>query len=1139
MAENNIDITQEELDAFLAEHEKIKNYQTPSDRLDNVSKRIENVERSLSNRINSLRDTLSPESLEEFLRLNYQQISDIQTLIKNANDSASSAEAELHEVPADTAGLRKREQNVDNLINRAEQYAQQAQESLNAFDNVSPQESLNTFDNVPPQESLNALDNVPQTVNAQYAMLPEPEIVFKGTSKKPLDHIEDLTNDINKIEQAFVYLLTKKVENNFGSYKDVRDGFNNQIIESLFQIHTVEDKIEEAKKLTEAYLAGQSGLTRPEYEEQFTNYMKQANEQLVDVDASGAALTESVNQADKMAKKGIHPYSLRAKFLNNYFNDDFGNTLCSIDFGKYIFRSLNPEADMPQAAELKNEIINLLTKDSFTDEKLVGLIIDKTNNDPGTVSFDMVADMVDSDAYKKFGQNNAKDRREKNKFKKWIYKKSVLSKLDDEVLVTLHEESLKKVIDAIVPEEKKEDFLEKIDKQVESFQEFSNSVKELKDQDPDFQKKLEAIINGQPQSNVAGYGYTQNVQKLDGLYSLLYGEDAIAKKEQLYAAKGAKKPGDKEALFVGMVANENLVLKALTDKGIIEKGADGKMLQIAEQPANKGKKFNPVTDVITTLGMSVTGAGVFSALRAIGIGEFFAPFVAVANVGRVAWSTYKKEKAKASKNSDLKSSDVKKIARRVAGAMVLKSLPYLGTSLTYAVLGSKARAVSAVWVFVKTWYDDVNRTAAKQRNQSQNQTVEKGLKGLKNKAKVFGQNFKSINRKERWGAALHAAGKAGAMFAGGQLGAKYGAKIGAWGGAKIGEMFGDDSTIDVGDKLRNLGDKFKGIFNRQSESPAESPVVSDDTQFIYEDNRTYEDVQKNYHKRYQEYQDLCNNEELMDTYEKNRSYRSYRAVQDNYNLSYQNDMLRELSPESLAELDALNDKIELTDAARKTADVNNHRQYVDGVKQDWYTHAEQAKAVDLLEHAGVEDPMGVLRKLGSAARFEAAGECEGAGYQEALKNLCNGTLTDADVDAIQKALINIDQTGDLIRPNAGASADTSGIESATNENSSTSGAATEPSASQSQSQTQVETETKLSALNMKDVSVGNSESGKNNDVAVVPPHIDDVSIGNGEIVDLDDIDITYVPSNSLGNKIDEGTINTGYLPKDEAYNRGV
>ena len=278
----------------------------------------------------------------------------------------------------------------------------------------------------------------------------------------------------------------------------------------------------------------------------------------------------------------------------------------------------------------------------------------------------------------------------------------------------------------------------------------------------------------------------------------------------------------------------------------------------------------------------------------------------------------------------------------------------------------------------------------------------------------------------------------------------------------------------------------------------------------------------------------------MDTYENNRSYEDIQKI---YNQRYQGDMIKNLSAESLAELDAM-DEIELTDAARSTADVNNHRQYIDGGKQDWYTHAEQAKVVDLLEHAGVEDPMGVLRKLGSAARFEAAGECEGAGYQDALKNLGNGTLTDTDVDAIQKALINIDETGDLIKPNAGASVDTSGIESATSENPSTSGATTEPSASQSQAQpqtqTHVETETKLSALNMKDVSLGNSVSVKNNDVAVVPPHIDNASIGNGKIVDLDDIDITYVPSNSIGNnKIDEGTINTGFLPKDKAYDRGV
>lgn len=644
---------------------------------------------------------------------------------------------------------------------------------------------------------------------------------------------------------------------------------------------------------------------------------------------------------------------LIAKFLSKYFNDDFANTLRSIDFGKYIFRSLNPEADMPGAAELKNEIIKLLTKDSFTDDKLVGLIIDKTNNDPGTVSFDMVADMVDSDAYKKFRQNN-KNRAKKNKFEKWIYKKSVLSKLDDEVLVTLHEESLKKVIDVIVPEEKKEDFFEKIDKQVESFKEFSDEVYERRRREGDvnFQNKLAEITAG------AGYGYVMSPKKqLNELYGLIYNDiDADAKQEILYTAlASAKNKEDKDVVLKSETANANLTLQALTKTGAIPENAEKKPFQINEFPV-KSKEFNPVTDVITTFGMSVTGAGIFSALRAIpGIGEFLAPFMAVANVGRVAWSTYKKEKAKASKNSELKSSDVKKIARKVAGAMVLKSLPYLGTSLTYAVLGSKARAVSAVWMFVKTWYDDVNRSAAEQlRKENEPAPKKKGF------FKDIINNHRSISKKDQTTALAHAAAKAAVTFFGSQIGAKYGDKIGAWGGAKIGEIFGDDSTIDVGDKLRNLGDKFKGIFNRQSES---SDVSSDE-------------------------QVLSDSKDLQD------------------------NMFEKLSPESLAELDAMDD-IELTDAARMTADVNNHRQHIDGVQKDWYTLEQQETAVKLLERAGVEDPMGVLRKMWSAARFEAAGECENAGYQDAVENIGNDMITNENVKAMKSALKIIDETGDL------------------------------------------------------------------------------------------------------------------------------
>ncbi len=814
------------------------------------------------------------------------------------------------------------------------------------------------------------------------------------------------------------------------------------------------------------------------------NLSQEEIDKLVDENAKAAQVNETAatnnnnnnptngtsNNANSIVDNTKKP--LIAKFLSKYFNDDFANTLRSIDFGKYIFRSLNPEADMPtDPAELKNETIKLFKKNDFNDEKLVSLIIDKTKNDPGSVTFDMVADMVDSDAYKKFGQNNTNDRNDKKKFEKWIYKKSVLSKLDDEVLVTLHEESLKKVIDAIVPEKKKEDSLEKIDKQVESFKEFSDEVSARREGDVNFQKKLAEITAG------AGYGYVMSPKKqLNELYGLIYNDkDAVAKQEILYKAwSSAKNREAKDVVLRSKTANANLTLQALTKTGAIPENAEKKPFQINEFPV-KSKEFNPVTDVIRTFGMSVIGAGVFSALRAMpGIGGIISPVIAVANVFRAAGSTYKKEKAKASKNFDLKSSDVKKIAGKVAGAMLIKSLPYLATSLIYGKLGPYARAVSAVWVFVRTWYDDVNRSAAEQlRKENEPAPKKKGFfKDLKN-------NHRSISKKDQTTALAHAAAKAAVTFLGSQIGAKYGDKIGAWGGAKIGEMFGDDSTIDVGDKLRNFGDKFKGIFNRQSESPvvsSDEQVLSDskDLMDTYENNRSYEAVQKTYHQRYE---DLLE-KDLMDTYENNRSYEDVQKI---YNQRYQDDMIKNLSAESLAELDTM-DEVELTDAARRTADVNNHRQYVDGSKQDWYTHAEQAKAVDLLERAGVDDPMGVLRKLGSAARFEAAGECENAGYQDALKNLGNGTLTNENVDAIQDALRNIDETGDLIRVET--------LTEPSNATSETSNNYSNEGATNSQGE--------VVPPKMKDVTVGDATIPEKNEGLKALPNMKGLTIGDGK-----------------------------------------
>ncbi len=688
---------------------------------------------------------------------------------------------------------------------------------------------------------------------------------------------------------------------------------------------------------------------------------------------------------------------LMTKF-KKFFENTPANLLRSVDFGKSLFSYFNPRMEVPSdPAELLKATKALFEiggyqGTNFKDEDFVRFVVDKVNNDPGLMTFDMIADLVESDAYQNFGKHAlSADHHAKSKFENWVTKKSMLSKINQtqDVDVVLNADGLKRVVNNLVQEKQKGNYLKEIDQKIEQFDETY-----VKHQSPDALKELQANAS-------SGRRYADAIK---GVNQILCNEDtASLLNETIDSAVLSAKPKEREALKLGIGIHTNKILcavaqrkswtneelKSILIKSSVEKNAEKfeqKAEQIKAQPqgkvvetkmqVNNNDEFHPVLDVAKTFGLSLVGSATISTITAIpGVGQVVGPLVGLATVvgagvGSLV-STYQQEKQK----GEVTKAQARKIAMRAGFAMVRKAVPYAVAS----AFGPYGRTVGASMVFAKTLFNDLARRAGVEKEE---------VHGIKNKIKSFGKKLKAIghnvNLVDGFKSLTYAAAKGGAMY----LGASVGAKLGSEFSPKLSE-FGS-----------KVGDKFKGIFNRQSESP----VVSNDEQVLmdtYENNRSYEDVQKNYHQRYQ---DLCNDEDLMDTYENNRSYEDVQKI---YNQRYQDDMIKNLSPESLAELDALNDKIELTPDARSTADVNNHRQYVDGVKQDWYTHAEQAKAVDLLEHAGVEDPMGVLRKLGSAARFF------GGEYQSTLDHLCAGNLNNQDVENIIESLSLINEEGGL------------------------------------------------------------------------------------------------------------------------------
>lgn len=627
---------------------------------------------------------------------------------------------------------------------------------------------------------------------------------------------------------------------------------------------------------------------------------------------------------------------LMTKF-KKFFENTPANLLRSVDFGKSLFSYFNPRMEVPSdPAELLKATKALFEiggyqGTNFKDEDFVRFMVDKVNNDPGLMTFDMIADLVESDAYQNFGKHAlSADHHAKSKFENWVTKKSMLSKINQtqDVDVVLNADGLKRVVNKLVQEKQKGNYLKEIDQKIKQFDETY-----VKHQSPDALKELQANAS-------SGIRYTDAIK---GVNQILCNEDtASLLNETIDSAVLSAKPKDREALKLGIGIHTNKILcavaqrkswtneelKSILIKSSVEKNAE-KFEQKAEQinaqsqgevvetkiQVNNNNEFHPVLDVAKTFGLSLVGSATISTITAIpGVGQVVGPLVGLATVvgagvGSLV-STYQQEKQK----GEVTKAQARKIAMRAGFAMVRKAVPYAVAS----AFGPYGRTVGASMVFAKTLFNDLARRAGVEKEE---------VHGIKNKIKSFGKKLKAIghnvNLVDGFKSLTYAAAKGGAMY----LGASVGAELGSEFGSKV-------------------GGKLSEFYPRQ-----QAPLASQN----------------------QVQNELPNNV---------------------------------ITQENLEQLDAM-DHIELTENARETAYVENDRQFVDGVQKDWYTEQGQANAVETLKQYGVDDQMGVLRKLGSAARFF------GGEYQSTLDHLCAGNLNNQDVENIIESLSLINEEGGL------------------------------------------------------------------------------------------------------------------------------
>ena len=184
-----------------------------------------------------------------------------------------------------------------------------------------------------------------------------------------------------------------------------------------------------------------------------------------------------MDREEPMFQQGASSYydperPLISRFMRYFDASMPSNSFQAIDFGKHIFRYMLPNDRIPQDSEslMNMTRLTLQQRDGFTDKDFVRLVIDKVNDNPGLITFDMVADLVESDAYKNYGTTSGSELGRKQKFERWICDKSVLKKVEDPVVCALHEDSMKRVAAAIMPEKDKEKYFAKIDGKIAEFE---------------------------------------------------------------------------------------------------------------------------------------------------------------------------------------------------------------------------------------------------------------------------------------------------------------------------------------------------------------------------------------------------------------------------------------------------------------------------------------------------------------------------------------------------------------------------------------------------------------------------------------------------------------------------------------------
>ena len=393
------------------------------------------------------------------------------------------------------------------------------------------------------------------------------------------------------------------------------------------------------------------------------------------------------------------------------------------------------------------------------------------------------------------------------------------------------------------------------------------------------------------------------------------------------------------------------------------------------------KIMSPFIDVAITFGGSVVGATAISAVSKINPPLGLALGAAM-SIGGGVYGAWKKVQAEKELNGGRPLT--KEQYRKIGLEFAVSTLTTASAFIIPAKLGAAGKKLMSLWrvagavhVGTRTFFNDLERRADFKCTEAELEELRmaekpKGIKGFVASigrfvlgVDVTDYHEKRLTKKDLLKSFFYGAGKGLALGVGGWLGRGLGGKL----GTAI-NNFSVDHVKDVNANLSN--DKL---------SPAQT------------------DGNESQKSPYDQYRD-----------EQQKAYEQYLHNQH----AQMNDTGLHLTDENMTAIKNIG-HVDLTDKAMATAHVDNHQQFVNTVQHDWYTVEQEKAAVGILQQAGLseEDAYGVLRKVGSMARFESAGEIRMGGHQNTLNHLCNGLLYDSDVDNIMEAMNKIDRFGGL------------------------------------------------------------------------------------------------------------------------------